>query len=159
MTALKRDITLRFLAQPSDANYGGKVHGGSAMKWLDQAGYACASAWSGRYCVTAFVGNINFHKPIAVGDLVEVEAKIIHTGRSSMHIAIDLNACDPKNCQLSKAMHCIMVFVAVDENGHSVEVPSWQPETDKDINLQKYALRVMELRKENQTALDAIMSD
>jgi len=30
------------------------------MKWIDQAGYACAVGWSGKYCVTVAVGGIRF---------------------------------------------------------------------------------------------------
>ncbi len=146
----KRSITLRFLAQPIDVNFGGNVHGGSAMKWLDQAGYACATGWSSRYCVTAFVGEINFYKPVPVGDLIEVNAKVIRTGRTSMHIAVDMHSCNPKQCDLSKAIHCIMVFVAVDENGKPVEIPKWIPENEDDIRSEKYALRIMEMRKTNQ---------
>ncbi len=152
----KREITLRFLAQPTDVNFGGNVHGGSAMKWLDQAGYLCATVWSGRYCVTAFVGDINFHSPIPVGDLVEVNAKIIHTGRTSMHIAVTLNSCNPKQCELSKAIHCIMVFVAVDENGTPVEVPSWEPTNETDISMEEYAIRIMDLRRINQKELEVL---
>ena len=47
-------ITLRFLAEPSTVNFGGKVHGGTVMKWIDEAGYACATSWSKRYCVTVY---------------------------------------------------------------------------------------------------------
>jgi hypothetical protein len=47
--------TLRFLAEPAHVNFGGKVHGGAVMKWIDQAGYACAAGWSGSYCVIVFV--------------------------------------------------------------------------------------------------------
>ena len=153
---MKREITLRFLAQPTDANFGGNVHGGTAMKWLDQAGYVCASAWSGQYCVTAFVGDVNFHQPISVGDLIEVNAKIIHTGKTSMHIAIDLSFCRPQKCEPSKALHCIMVFVAVNENNKSVKVPSWNPIEKSDIILEKYAIRIMELRQQNQKDLGLI---
>ena len=149
-----RGITLRFLAQPTDANFAGNVHGGSAMKWLDQAGYVCATGWSGHYCVTAFVGDINFHNPITVGDLVEVKAKVIHTGRSSMHVAVDLSSCNPKRCALLEAIHCIMVFVAVDERGKPVEVPPWRPINDADTSMEKYALRIMELRKVNREAFE-----
>ena len=35
-----RAVTLRFLAEPSHVNFGGKVHGGAVMKWIDQAGYS-----------------------------------------------------------------------------------------------------------------------
>ena len=65
-------ITLRFLAEPSTVNFGGKVHGGTVMKWIDEAGYACATRWAKRYCVTVYVGGIRFHRPIMIGDLVEV---------------------------------------------------------------------------------------
>ena len=126
------------------------------MKWLDQAGYVCASAWSGLYCVTAFVGDINFHHPISVGDLIEVTAKIIYTGKTSIHITIDLRSCRPQKCELSKAIHCIMVFVAVDENNKPVIVPSWNPIEESDIILEKYAIRIMGLRQQNQKDLAAI---
>jgi len=43
----KGEITLRFLAQPKDADFGGHVHGGSVMKWIDQAGYVRATGWRG----------------------------------------------------------------------------------------------------------------
>ena len=44
-----RGVTLRFLAEPADVNFGGKVHGGAVMKWIDQAGYTCAAGWTGTY--------------------------------------------------------------------------------------------------------------
>ena len=50
----------QFISEPGDVNYGGNVHGGSVMKWIDQAGYACASSWSSSYCVTVYVGGIRF---------------------------------------------------------------------------------------------------
>jgi acyl-CoA hydrolase len=60
MNIAAREITLRFLAEPGDVNFGGKVHGGAVMKWIDQAGYAYAVAWSRHYCVTVYVGGIRF---------------------------------------------------------------------------------------------------
>lgn len=151
-----REITLRFLAQPTDVNFGGNVHGGSAMKWLDQAGYVCATTWSSRYCVTAFVGDINFHQPIRVGSLVEARAKIIHTGRTSMHIVVDLYSCVPTACDMNRSVRCIMVFIAVDEEGHPSKIPAFEPETDQDRRLEQYALRIMQLRKVNQAEIESL---
>ena len=87
-------ITLRFLAEPSTVNFGGKVHGGTVMKWIDEAGYACATSWSKRYCVTVFIGSIRFHRPIMIGDLVEVEARLAYTGTTSMNISVEVRAGD-----------------------------------------------------------------
>ena len=63
MPGQQHEVTFRFLAQPTDVNFGGKVHGGMAMKWIDQAGYACAVGWSSAYCVTASVSGIRFVAP------------------------------------------------------------------------------------------------
>jgi hypothetical protein len=53
----QRGVTLRFLAEPGDVNFGGKVHGGAVMKWIDQVGYTCAAGWTAAYCVTVYVGD------------------------------------------------------------------------------------------------------
>ena len=140
-------VTLRFLAEPSDVNFGGKVHGGAVMKWIDQAGYACAANWSGQYCVTIYVGGIRFFKPISIGDIVEITATIIYTGNSSMHIAINVQAGNPRHKDRVKTTHCVMVFAAVDDNGKTVSVPKWVPETPAAIELENYAKKLMTLRQ------------
>lgn len=148
MDSIYHTITLRFLAEPSDVNFGGKVHGGSVMKWIDQAGYTCAANWSGQYAVTVYVGGIRFFKPIAIGDLVEIQAKIIYTGTTSMHISIDVFAGNPRQQQKSKTTHCVMVFAAVDDTGKTVQVPKWIPQTANEISLEGYAKKLMDLRKD-----------
>jgi len=154
MEKREREVTLRFLAEPSDINFLGKVFGGAVMKWIDLAGYTCAVGWSQQYCVTVYVGGIRFYEPILIGHLVEVRAKLIYTGRTSMHIAVDVQAGDPRSSQFTKTTHCIIVFVAVNEAGETVEVPAWKPESEEDIALQRYALRLMELRKNIETEMN-----
>jgi acyl-CoA hydrolase len=144
----QRDVTLRFLAEPQDVNFGGKVHGGAVMKWIDLAAYACAAGWSGRYCVTAYAGGIRFVAPIFVGNLVEVSAKVIYTGTSSMHIALQVNACDPKSLNRRKTTQCIVIMVAVDESGQPIEIPKWIPETAEDIKQHDTAKKLVEMRKQ-----------
>lgn len=154
MNINKRELTLRFLAEPTDVNFGGKVHGGMVMKWIDQAGYACARHWSGSYCVTVYVGGIRFLKPIHIGSLVEIQAKVIYTGRTSMHIAIGVLANDPKEDEKIKTTHCVIIFVAVDKDGNPEATPSWVPESQEDKELEAYAKRLMELRTSIQEEMD-----
>ena len=127
----RTSVVLRFLAEPSTVNYGGKVHGGTAMKWIDEAAYACSAAWSGLYCVTASVGNINFIHPISIGDLVEVEAKIIKTGTSSMNIHVVVSSGKPTEEELIKTTECNIVMVAVNQHGKPTPV---KPFTGNEIN-------------------------
>jgi len=145
---MQRELTLRFLAEPTDVNFGGKVHGGAVMKWIDQAGYACASAWSGAYCVTVYVGGIRFYKPVRIGDLVEVHARVIYTGNTSMHIAVDVCSGDARKAEMTQTTHCIIVFVAMDENGKPQTVSQWQALSDDDRALEDYAKKLMALRSE-----------
>jgi acyl-CoA hydrolase len=142
-----RKVTLRFLAEPSHVNFGGNVHGGAVMKWIDQCGYTCAAGWTGEYCVTLYIGGLHFLKPIRVGEIVEVRALVIHSGRTSLHIAIDIYAGDPKEVEKSRRCHCVVVFVALNEKGRPKPVPAWTPETETDLALQQYALRLAELGK------------
>jgi acyl-CoA hydrolase len=153
LTSSSRGITLRFLAEPTDVNFGGKVHGGAVMKWIDQAGYACAVGWSGYYCVTVYIGGIRFYKPIFIGQIVEVKATVAHTGNSSIHIAIDVSATDPKTGVSKKTTRCLIVFVAVDDSGDTIKVPSLIPTSDADYRLQKYALHMVDHRKKQEEGL------
>ncbi|MEB1528844.1 acyl-CoA thioesterase [Xanthomonas sp. WHRI 7945] len=148
MSGTQRELTFRFLAEPIDVNYGGKVHGGVVMKWIDQVGYAAAVGWSGHYSVTVAVGGIRFVSPIRISDMVTVSAKLVYTGSTSMHFAIDVRARDPMGGDSRLCTHCIIVFVALDGvEGKPTPVPSWTPDTPEDHRLSEYALKVMELSK------------
>lgn len=144
MSQQKRELDFRFLAEPTDVNFGGKVHGGAVMKWMDQAGYACAAQWSGRYCVTVSVGSIRFIRPILVGQMVTLNAKVANTGNTSMHIFIQVYAGDPKDQKMLETATCMLSFVANDSNGKLVTVPTWEPQSRQDIKLQQYAIRAKE---------------
>ncbi|MBV1781232.1 acyl-CoA thioesterase [Paeniglutamicibacter sp. ABSL32-1] len=121
-------MTLRFLAAPTDVSEDGlTVQAGRVLEWIDKAGYACAVGYSGGYCVTAYVGNVHFTRPIENGDLIEVTARIVHTGRSSMQVVVTVDAADVRERVFRPAMDCILVFVAMDENRRAKAVPPWEP--------------------------------
>ncbi|MCE5232337.1 MAG: acyl-CoA thioesterase [Mizugakiibacter sp.] len=156
MPGHQREVAFRFLAQPTDVNFGGKVHGGMVMKWIDQAGYAGAVGWSGAYCVTVAVGGIQFVEPILIGDLVTVKCKLIHTGTSSMHFAVDVLARDLKTQAERLATSCVIVFVALDApDGKPTPVPKWEPRDADDHKLAQYAQRLVDLSK----AMEAQVAD
>jgi len=144
----QRGVTLRFLAEPGDVNFGGKVHGGAVMKWIDQAGYTCAAGWTGSYCVTVYLGGLHFLGPIRVGELVELRALVIRTGRTSLDIAIDVYAGDPTSPVRRRTGHCVIVFVALDADGRPISVPPWRAESEIDRALEGYAARLGVLRKQ-----------
>jgi acyl-CoA hydrolase len=128
-------ITLRFLVEPEDAAAAGVVPGGILMKWMDQAGQACASGWASGPCVTAYVSSIRFRRTVHRGDLVEVHARMAFTGSSNMNIAVELRSGPVTSGRTTSTAECLMVYLAVDEQGEPVRVNQWTPETPGEMAL------------------------
>ena len=103
------------------------------LEWVDKAAYACAVGWSSGYCVTAYVGNVHFSKPILAGHLVEVRARVVRTGRSSMTILSDVHAVDVRTGERWETCRCAMVFVGTDKEGKPVPVPTFEPSTAEEF--------------------------
>lgn len=146
---MKKDniVEFRFLAEPTDVNFGGKVHGGMVMKWIDQASYACAAQWSKRYCVTVSANGIRFIRPILVGQMITVTARIVHTGKTSMHIYVVVRACDPKEDDAVVTNRCFITFMAIDESGYPVKVNSFEPADEEDRLLEEVAIEAKQFAK------------
>ena len=85
----------RFLVTDGDTGNGGAVAAARCSKWIDEAAHVVAAQWSGRRCVVACVGNVHLDRPISVGELVELHAGLVYTGRSSMHILVTVHSRDP----------------------------------------------------------------
>jgi uncharacterized protein (TIGR00369 family) len=116
-------ITLSELMLPSHSNFSGKIHGGYLLKLMDQIAFACASKYSGCYCVTASVDTVDFLNPVDVGELVTLKASINYVGRSSMVVGIRVTS---EQIQTGVKKHCnssYFTMVAKDENGKNVQVP------------------------------------
>ena len=140
------EVTFQFISEPTDVNFGGNVHGGVVMKWIDQTAFTCARTWAGNYCVTVYVGGIRFLKPIKIGELVKITAKVIHTGNTSIHISVDVFSKKFEEKEFTKTTHCVIVFVSVDENGKPLEVKKWLAQNDEEKKLEEYAIRLKDLR-------------
>lgn len=147
-----RETVLRFLAAPTDVGTGNQVHTGRILEWIDKAAYAQAAVWSGGYAVTAYVGNVRFSRPIEAGELVEVSARLVHTGSTSMHIQCDVRACDPVTLDFRHCAECLVVFIAVRE-GRPTPVPSWRPASRLEVHESDEAVMRIAMRKDIEDAM------
>jgi acyl-CoA hydrolase len=86
-------------------------------------------------------------KPINIGEIIKVDAYVLATGRTSIHIAVDVYA-RPINGEFEKKTHCVIVFVSVDENGKSIPVKQWIAETPHELKLEEYAHKLAKLREQ-----------
>lgn len=115
-------ITLSELMLPSHSNFSGKIHGGYLLKLMDQIAFACASKYSGCYCVTASVDTVDFLNPVDVGELVTLKASVNYVGKTSMVVGIRVTS---EHIQTGVKKHCnssYFTMVAKDENGQNVQV-------------------------------------
>ncbi len=88
---------------------------------------------------------------------MEAQARLIHTGRTSMHIAVDISAQDPRTTDRVKTTNCILVYVAMNDNGTPMPVKEWVPTNDEAKALQHYAVKLMDLRKDIDAAMKRFM--
>ncbi|AUI52626.1 acyl-CoA thioesterase [Arthrobacter crystallopoietes] len=137
---------LRFLAAPSDVNWGGKVHGGTVMKWIDEAAYVCASRYCGKDVVAVFSGGVRFYRPLLIGNVVEVEARLVYTGNKGMHVSVHVRSGDPKTGELELTTYCLTVMVARDETGTAVPIPPWHPVSNEDRELEQHVREIIRIR-------------
>ena len=140
-------ISFQFISEPTDVNFGGKVHGGIVMKWIDQTAYTCARNWAETYCVTVYVGGIRFYKPISIGEVIKINAHVIYTGNTSIHIAVDVYSRNFGQKEFEKKTHCVIVFVSVDEKGSPVKVKKWIPASEREKQLEAYAVKLNQMRE------------
>ena len=145
--------TLRFLVPPDVVNWGGKAHGGTVMRWIDEAAYACAAAWArdgedSSRAIGVYSGGIHFFAPVTIGALVEVEARLLHTSEHSMHLGIRVSSADPRSPhQLALTTQCMTVFVVPGAGGVALPVPQWKPQVGEDIRLQAHVREIIRLRE------------
>ena len=147
-TVKDSQITISKLMLPSYSNFRGKIHGGYILSMLDEIAFACASKFSGSYCVTASVDTVNFLNSIEIGELVTMKSSVNYAGKSSMVVGIRVTA---ENIQNGEIKHCNSSFftmVAKDSEGKTAEVPGLI--ISSKIELKRYlkAIRQINQRKE-----------
>ena len=116
------------IMEPGDANFLGKVFGGSIMSLIDLCAYATASKFAGTICVTASIDRIDFHEPINVGELVSMVGTVTFVGRTSVEVTIEIYA---ENLMESHRRHTntARVTMVALKDGKPTEVPRLTPQT------------------------------
>jgi len=147
-TVASSDISISQLMLPSHSNFSGKIHGGFVLSLLDQIAFACASKFSGNYCVTASVDTVNFLNPIEVGELVTMKASVNYVGSSSMIVGIKVEA---ENIRTSQIKHCnssYFTMVAKDADGNKAAVPGLILSNSNDLRRFLNCVKQIALKKE-----------
>ena len=130
----------RYMVQPNHANSLGTTHGGNVLKWMDEVGAMSAMRFSGETSVTAHMDEVNFKRPIPVGDIALVKGYVYATGTSSVRVRTRVSREDPREGQKELTTESYMVFVAIDEDRESTPVPELTVSTERGEALRAEAL-------------------
>ena len=122
-TAGESRVIMSQLMGPGAANILGNVHGGYIMRLADEAGGMTATKHARRPVVTIAVDSMTFHSPVHIGDLVTVTAEVTWTGRSSMETCVVAKSENVLTGHVRHTNTAYFVYVALDEEGRSTEVP------------------------------------
>lgn len=127
----KNQITLSELVTPQMANFAGNLFGGALLALMDKAAYVCARRYCREYCVTASFDQVSFIAPVHIGELINIYAKVVYAGRSSMSINISVIAENLNDGSKRKVSTCLVTMVAVKDN-KPVKVPEFKINTEEE---------------------------
>ena len=134
------------LVLPNDTNTLHNLMGGRMMHWMDIVSAIAAQKHSGRIVVTASVDNVSFAEPIKLGNVVTLNAQVTRAFSSSMEVYIEVWAEDVPAQKKILSNKAFFTFVAVDQGGRPIDVPTVIPETDQEKEQYASALRRRQLR-------------
>jgi acyl-CoA thioesterase YciA len=115
---------LRVMPLPADVNQNGDIFGGWIMAQVDIAGAIPAMRRARGRVVTVSVNSFTFKQPVSIGDVVSFYAEVVHVGRTSMTVNVEVfaerNYASPLTVKVTEAQ---LTYVAIDSSGKKRDVP------------------------------------
>lgn len=99
---------------PTHANALGNVFGGQVMAWVDLCAAICAQRHTGGIAITAGIDDLSFEKPIQVGQVVRLAARVTATFRTSLEIFVRVEGEDAMTGRSWPCVSAYVTYVAVD---------------------------------------------
>ena len=120
---IENSVTRSFKAVlPNTTNHYNTLFGGTALQMMDEVAFICATRFSRKRMVTVTSDQVHFKQPIPAGTLIELVAKVIYVGNSSLKIQVDIFLEEMYEEIRLKAISGIFTFVAIDEDRKPIKV-------------------------------------
>ncbi|MBC8055385.1 MAG: acyl-CoA thioesterase [Rhizobiales bacterium] len=119
-----RQLVLRVMPMPADANGNGDIFGGWIMAQVDIAGAVLPARIAKGRIVTVAVNEFIFKQPVSVSDLLSFYAKVERIGKTSVTVNVEVYAeRNPANLEVVKVTEANLTYVAIDDDGQPREIP------------------------------------
>jgi acyl-CoA thioesterase YciA len=114
----QRELVLRVMPMPADANANGDIFGGWIMAQVDIAGSILPARLSRGRVTTVAVNEFVFKQPVSIGDLLSFYATVTRVGRTSITVHVEVMAeRDPENLHVVKVTEANLTYVSIDREG------------------------------------------
>ncbi|MFL5748890.1 MAG: acyl-CoA thioesterase [Niastella sp.] len=107
---------------PNTTNHYDTLFGGTAMALMDEVAFICATRFARKRMVTVSSDKIDFTRPIPAGTIIELIGKVIHTGKSSVRVQVEIYIEEMYSFERERAINGTFTLVAVDEHKRPVPI-------------------------------------
>lgn len=140
-TVKNSQVEMIELVLPNDTNILGNLLGGRLMHWIDIAAALSAARHCNTVAVTAAVDNLNFHKPILLGNIVRLKASVNRAFNTSMEVGVRVEIESIRTGEITHSNSAYLTFVSIDmETKKTMKVPEIIPETENEKRRYEQAL-------------------
>jgi acyl-CoA thioesterase YciA len=119
-----RQLVLRVMPMPADANGNGDIFGGWIMAQVDLAGAVLPARIAKGRIATVAVNEFVFKQPVSIGDLLSFYARVERVGKTSVTVNVEVYAeRNPANLHVVKVTEANLTYVAIDRDGKPRLIP------------------------------------
>jgi acyl-CoA thioesterase YciA len=119
-----KELVLRVIPMPSDANFNGDIFGGWIMAQVDMAGSVLPVRIAKGRVTTVAVNQFIFKQPVSIGDLLSFYSTVERVGNTSITVHVEVYAeRNPSDIQVVKVTEANLTYVAIDKEGKPRQVP------------------------------------
>jgi acyl-CoA thioesterase YciA len=120
----ERELVMRVMPMPADANGNGDIFGGWIMAQVDLAGAVLPARIARGRIATVAVNQFIFKQPVSIGDLLSFYAKVERVGTTSVTVHVEVFAeRNPANPYVVKVTQANLTYVAIDREGKPRPIP------------------------------------
>lgn len=153
----KSRSTQTHLILPPDTNHHGSIFGGKVLSYIDEIAGIASMKHTRSEVVTASVDSVDFVSAAYAGDILELEAVVTSTGKTSMEVYVKVMTLNVKTGEKKLTTESFVTMVAIDSEGNPIEVPKVYPETEEEEKLFKAGLERQKQRKEKRAKLKEML--
>ena len=123
------------LILPPDTNHHHTIFGGKVLSYIDEIAAITAMKHAKSEVVTASIDSVDFVSSAYAGEVLELEALVTSTGRSSMEVYVRVICKNLITSEERLTTESFITMVAINEQGKPTEVPPVVPETEMEQRL------------------------